>query len=73
MKKLLFILLISSALFGCNSVEQKAQVVEQAESNTEWTAPSDFRKDSDVWKGTDKPVRIRGCEDWKKKDPEADC
>jgi hypothetical protein len=48
-------------------------LVIQEDDTVLWTAPDDFKSDTDAWKTTDQPVRIRGCEEWKKRDPKADC
>lgn len=37
------------------------------------TVVEDNKEGDDVWEKTGKPVIIQGCEEWKKRNPKADC
>lgn len=40
----------------------------------EWTAPHNYRTDKETWNTEGgRTVRLMGCIEWKKRDPEADC
>ena len=75
---LLMVLLLTIGCAG-TTVEQQPvvtpepQVVVVPQPEEELTAPSDYRTDEETWETTDRVIRLQGCEDWKKRDPEADC
>ena len=54
-------------------VTPKPPVVVVPQPEEELTAPSDYRTDEETWETTDRVIPLQGCEDWKKRDPEADC
>jgi len=63
---------------GCSGTPVEPQpevtpVVVVPQPEEELTAPSDYRTDEETWETTDRVIRLQGCEDWKKRDPEADC
>ena len=67
MKKM-FIVCCALLLIACESPEQTV------EQNGEiFSAPGDYKSDADVWGNTGREVNILGCEQWKLRDPEADC
>lgn len=63
-----FVILILLFMSACSA--EKQQVEQNGET---MTAPDNYLSDSEVWGDTGDQVRIKGCEEWKQRDPEADC
>lgn len=67
MKNILIVLCVA-LLISCSETQQ---VVEQGEE--QYTAPGNYQSDEDTWGNIGEEVKIKGCEEWKQRDEEADC
>jgi hypothetical protein len=55
-------------------LEDATEVVEDTESSrTRWIAPREYKDDQETWELSDQIYSIKGCIEWKKVDPNADC
>ena len=66
--KYILAFVVALVLVSCAGEEQEIQ-----QNGETMTAPSEYRSDADVWGNTGDEVLIKGCEEWKERDEEADC
>lgn len=65
--KIFYLVLCALFITACTTAEQPDTVTQSPE------APEDYRTDQETWKTTDQKVILRGCKEWKQRNPDADC
>jgi len=67
-------LVLAFSITACSNDPTPAPTVTEQELNgQEYLIRENFKTDEETWKTTDERVLLKGCEDWKKRNPNADC